>query len=216
MRLGLSGLRRRRGMRIIAFFATAAVAFLMCLAIYHLRPAFITYSKTYANNIANTVVNEAVNEVFSKSDYDSLTKTHENSPNSVKAIEADAAKINKLKSDINNSVQKNIEKRSTDTIYVPLGSALDFYFLAGLGPKIPVRIYPVSIVHTDFNEGFESVGINQVKHKLYLDVSIQMALAGVGFAQTETVKTSTLLIETIIVGDTPEYYGNGNISAAVK
>ncbi len=216
MRLGLSDSRRRRGRKIFIFLVPAAVVFLICLAIYRLRPAFITYSKTYANNIANAVVNEAVNEAFSKNEYESLAKIRENSQSGVKSIETDAAKINKLKSDINSSVQKNIEKRGADTVYVPLGSASDFYFLAGLGPKIPVRIYPVSVVHTDFNEGFESAGINQVKHRLYLDVSVQMALAGVGFAQTETVKTSTLLIETIIVGDTPEYYGSGNISAAVE
>ena len=99
---------------------------------------------------------------------------------------------------------------------MPLGSAANFYFLAGLGPEIPVRIYPVSIVNTDLREEFDSAGINQVYHRLYLDVSIKMSLIGVAFVHNETVNTSALLSETVIVGDIPQYYGNGNISAAIK
>ena len=90
------------------------------------------------------------------------------------------------------------------------------YFLAGLGPKVPIRIYPVSIVNADFKESFDSVGINQVKHKLYLDVSMKMSFVGMMFAQADTVETSVLLNETIIVGDTPTYYGNGGMTASVE
>ena len=36
------------------------------------------------------------------------------------------------------------------------------------------------------------------------------------FAQADTVETSVLLNETIIVGDTPTYYGNGGMTASVE
>ena len=55
-----------------------------------------------------------------------------------------------------------------------------------------------------------------VYHRLYVDVSIKMSLIGVTFVHNETVNTSALLSETVIVGDIPQYYGNGNISAAIK
>ena len=98
-----------------------------------------------------------------------------------------------------------------------LGSCSNLYFLAGLSPKVPIRIYPVSIVNADFKESFDSVGINQVKTKLYLDVSMKMSFVrGMMFAQSDTVETSVLLNETIIVGDTPTYYGNGGMTASVE
>lgn len=216
MRLGLSRTRNRNLKGVGIFFTLFFLVFLIWLIFTKLQPSFIEYAKVYSNNIANEVVNSAVDDVFVKEEYQSLAKIMENSSENIKAIETDTAKINRLKSAIIQSMQKNIDLHKSDTVYVPLGSCSNLYFLAGLGPKVPIRIYPVSIVNADFKESFDSVGINQVKHKLYLDVSIKMSFVGMMFAQSDTVETSVLLNETIIVGDTPTYYGNGGMTASVE
>lgn len=216
MRLGLSRTRNRNLKGVGIFFTLFFLIFLIWLIFTKLQPSFIEYAKVYSNNIANEVVNSAVDDVFVKEEYQSLAKIMENSSENIKAIETDTAKVNRLKSAIIQSMQKNIDSHKSDTVYVPLGSCSNLYFLAGLGPKVPIRIYPVSIVNADFKESFDSVGINQVKHKLYLDVSMKMSFVGMMFAQSDTVETSVLLNETIIVGDTPTYYGNGGMTAAVE
>ena len=216
MRLGLSRTRNRSLKGVGIFFTLFFLIFLIWLIFTKLQPSFIEYAKVYSNNIANEVLNSAVDDVFVKEEYQSLAKIMENSSENIKAIETDTAKINRLKSAIIQSMQKNIDSHKSDTVYVPLGSCSNLYFLAGLGPKVPIRIYPVSIVNADFKESFDSVGINQVKHKLYLDVSMKMSFVGMMFAQSDTVETSVLLNETIIVGDTPTYYGNGGMTASVE
>jgi len=216
MRLGLSRTRNRSLKGVGIFFTLFFLIFLIWLIFTKLQPSFIEYAKVYSNNIANEVVNSAVDDVFVKEEYQSLAKIMENSSENIKAIETDTAKVNRLKSAIIQSMQKNIDSHKSDTVYVPLGSCSNLYFLAGLGPKVPIRIYPVSIVNADFKESFDSVGINQVKHKLYLDVSMKMSFVGMMFAQSNTVETSVLLNETIIVGDTPTYYGNGGMTASVE
>ena len=216
MRLGLSRTRNRSLKGVGIFFTLFFLIFLIWLIFTKLQPSFIEYAKVYSNNIANEVVNSAVDDVFVKEEYQSLAKIMENSSENIKAIETDTAKINRLKSALIQSMQKNIDSHKSDTVYVPLGSCSNLYFLAGLGPKVPIRIYPVSIVNADFKESFDSVGINQVKHKLYLDVSMKMSFVGMMFAQSDTVETSVLLNETIIVGDTPTYYGNVGMTASVE
>ena len=216
MRLGLSRTRNRSLKGVGIFFTLFFLIFLIWLIFTKLQPSFIEYAKVYSNNIANEVVNSAVDDVFVKEEYQSLAKIMENSSENIKAIETDTAKINRLKSAIIQSMQKNIDSHKSDTVYVPLGSCSNLYFLAGLGPKVPIRIYPVSIVNADFKESFDSVGINQVKHKFYLDVSMKMSFVGMMFAQSDTVETSVLLNETIIVGDTPTYYGNVGMTASVE
>lgn len=216
MRLGLSRTRNRSLKGVGIFFTLFFLIFIIWLVFTKLQPSFIEYAKVYSNNIANEVVNSAVDDVFVKEEYQSLAQVMENSSENIKAIETDTAKINRLKSAIIQSMQKNIDSHKSDTVYVPLGSCSNLYFLAGLGPKVPIRIYPVSIVNADFKESFDSVGINQVKHKLYLDVSMKMSFVGMMFAQSDTVETSVLLNETIIVGDTPTYYGNGGMTASVE
>ena len=216
MRLGLSRTRNRNLKGVGIFFTLFFLIFLIWLVFTKLQPSFIEYAKVYSNNIANEIVNGAVDDVFVKEEYQSLAQIMENSSENIKAIETDTAKINRLKSAIIQSMQKNIDLHKSDTVYVPLGSCSNLYFLAGLGPKVPIRIYPVSIVNADFKESFDSVGINHVKHKLYLDVSMKISFVGMMFAQADTVETSVLLNETIIVGDTPTYYGNGGMTASVE
>ena len=216
MRLGLSRTRNRSLKGVGIFFTLFFLIFLIWLIFTKLQPSFIEYAKVYSNNIANEVVNSAVDDVFVKEEYQSLAKIMENSSENINAIETDTAKINRLKSAIIQSMQKNIDSHKSDTVYVPLGSCSNLYFLAGLGPKVPIRIYRGIIVNADFKESFDSVGINQVKHKLYLDVSMKMSFVGMMFAQSDTVETSVLLNETIIVGDTPTYYGNGGMTASVE
>lgn len=208
--------KKQKFKRCRNIFYTVFLIFLIWLIFTKLQPSFIEYAKVYSNNIANEVVNSAVDDVFVKEEYQSLAKIMENSSENIKAIETDTAKINRLKSAIIQSMQKNIDSHKSDTVYVPLGSCSNLYFLAGLDPNVPIRIYPVNIVNADFKESFDSVGINQVKHKLYLDVSMKMSFVGMMFAQSDTVETSVLLNETIIVGDTPTYYGNGGMTASVE
>lgn len=216
MRLGLSRTRNRNLKGVGIFFTLFFLILLIWLVFAKLQPSFIEYAKVYSNNIANEVVNSAIDDVFVKEEYQSLAKIMENSSENIKAIETDTSKVNRLKSALIQSMQKNINLHKSDTVYVPLGSCSNLYFLAGLGPKVPIRIYPVSIVNADFKESFDSVGINQVKHKLYLDVSMKMSFVGMMFAQADTVETSVLLNETIIVGDTPTYYGSGGMTASVE
>jgi sporulation protein YunB len=206
MRLGLSCSARKAKRRTVIVSVPIIVLFFICAVIYKMQPAFFEYAKFYANNIANSVVDESVKEVFSDAEYRDFVKTEQSGTDSVKTLETDTAKVNELRADISRSIQQSIENRQSYVVRIPLGSVTGFYFLAGMGPKIPVRIYPVSIVNTEFKENFESVGINQSRHSLYLDISIQMSFAGFAYSQTETVNTSALLCETVIMGDTPRYY----------
>lgn len=214
MRLGLSRSRRHYGCKIIIYVCILALLAMFYFCVCRLKPAFIECATSYANNMVNSVVNQSVTEVFSDDEYKEFSdiKTGE----AIQTIETDTAKINRLKARLNESIQKNAENCQPETVYVPLGSATHFYFLAGLGPKLPVKIYPVSIVKTDIEEKLSSAGINQVNHRLYLNVSIDVSFAGLAFVETEAIETKVLLTETMIVGDTPEYYGSGNVSAALK
>lgn len=213
MRLGLTRSTGHLKRIIVLFVLAVLIAFAFYTAFYNMRPAFMDYARTYANNTANTVLNEAVKTAYQGNDYENFSVIKDNG--GITAVETDTVRVNRLKADITQSIQDDIAARQSDIIYIPIGSVTSFYFLAGLGPKIPIRICPVGIVNTDFREEFDSAGINQVKHRLYLDVEIQVSFIGLTFAENETIKTSALITETVIVGETPTYYGSGNVAASM-
>ena len=216
MRLGMGHRRAKRSAMTVIFFILLILSVLFFAVLIRLQPAFLDYAASYANNMANTIVNESVNKVFSDELYANLNGVSENSENGIKTISTDAVKINKLKSELNREIQNNIKSFQSETINMPLGSATNLYFLAGMGPQIPIRIYPMSMVNIDFREEFDSAGINQVYHRLYLDVSLEMSFVGLTFSENENITTSALLSETVIVGDTPEYYGGSGIGALME
>ncbi len=216
MRLGLCRRGTGKGGMIIVFFILLAISVAFFAVLAALKPTFVSYADTYADNIANRIVNDAVNEVFSNEDYSSLSENIGSDENGLKTVSTDTTKINKLKARLNDVIQNDIENFQSETIGIPLGSASGIYFFADLGPKIPIRISPISMVNTDFRDEFDSAGINQVNHRIYLDVSLEMSFVGLTFSQNKNVSTSALLSETVIVGDVPQYYGGAGVGALVE
>lgn len=203
MRIGLSGNRRLGRIKLILFCALLFLGIVL-LALLRLGPVFFDYAEKYADIYANELVNEAVQSVYANGNYSNLSEI---TNGDVKTVETDTAKINRLKSELNQTLYDKFNDRQT--VYVPVGSITGFYFLAGGGPKIPVKICPVSVINTDLRDEVSSAGINQIYHKIYIDVTIEMSYVGLMMTDTKTVKTTTLVSETIIVGDTPQYYGSG-------
>lgn len=210
MRLGTSRASRRGTKRSkpgIILFALLIFIGVMILILIRLQPIVIDYAEKYASSVADSIINRAIQEVYADGDY---SCTIEISGNNIKTLETDAAKINRLKANINQALHDAVNE--CETVYIPLGSALNWYFLAGAGPKIPIKICPVSVINMDLRDDFSSAGINQVYHKIYLDVELEISYIGLMSSRSQTVHTTALVSETIIVGDTPDYYGLGEVA----
>ena len=215
MRLGMK--KRRSGFTIVIIAAVIVIFLLLSLTsaiAKRLQPAFVSQAHSYANTMVTDVIEKAVNDVLTNGDYSETAKVQENS--TVTSFEADTVKINKLKSELTVKIQKDIVAQCSTKIYIPIGSASGLYLLSGWGPKIPVSIYPAAIVNTNYKENFESVGINQVRHTVAINVDVQMGYAGYMLNETETINTDVPVLESIIVGNVPNYYGTGQMSIAAE
>jgi len=58
-----------------------------------------------------------------------------------------------------------------------------------------------------FSNEFLTAGINQTKHQIMLEISIQVNILVPGHATQETISTQMLVAETVIVGDVPNTFG---------
>lgn len=215
MRLGMR--KRHNG---FAYIVIAFVAFIFLLLFItsviaeRMQPAFVSQAHSYANTMVTDVIEKAVDDVLTNGDYSETARVQENS--TVTSFEADTVKINKLKSELTVKIQKDIAAQCSAKIYIPIGSASGLYLLSGWGPKIPVSIYPAAIVNTNYKEDFQSAGINQVRHTVSINVDVQMRYAGYMLNETETINTDVPVLESIIVGSVPKYYGTGQMSIAAE
>jgi sporulation protein YunB len=219
MRLGLSRRysyfppRRRRQFHFGVLLCLVMVFFIVgCMLFFtRIRPAFYAQAQSYANNLATDVINDSVNRVFSSENisYQDIVTIMEKE-GEISAVEANVSKMNQLKSEITKEIQTSMESGRLGTIQIPFGSVLESELFSGMGPMISVKLAPASTTQIDFTDTFQSAGINQVRHQVFLDITLSVKLAAATMDQSETVHTTVPVAETVIVGKVPNYYGATN------
>ena len=138
--------------------------------------------------------------------YDDLVTLTRNERGEIISVSANALKINQIARDTASISQANLKELSLNGIPVPLGALSGFEALAGVGPNVNFKIIPVSSVSCDFTSEFKSVGINQIKHSIYLITIADISIVMPPRTQNLKVETEILVGEFIIVGSIPEVY----------
>ncbi len=200
-------LRRRYKwlLAIGAFLAAVAVLF-FCFQ-RNVRRVLVSISEATMRASTTVAVNDAV--YYTLSDelrYEDLVSVERDTQGNIVAVTANALKINKIARDTASISQSNLKNLSLNGIPIPLGALTGIEAFAGLGPQIPFRIIPVSSVSCDFSSVFESVGINQTKHSIYLNVIADISIVMPSRTENFAVLTEILVGEFVIVGNVPDTY----------
>ena len=196
MRMGLS---RRRFNKLYIFVPVMMV--FIYIILLRLQPTFLSLAHQAAKNMINSCVNEVIAKEFENYSINSFYIEKGNT------FISDVTSINTVKANIISKLQK--ELGDSDIVKIPIGSASGLYLLNGLGFKIPVRITPSNIITADFENTFDSAGINFVRHTIYIRVSVDVNYRGFIMNETETIVTRIPVIENITSGEVPQYYGAG-------
>ncbi|MBQ8322467.1 MAG: sporulation protein YunB [Clostridia bacterium] len=206
--------KRRRKRRFWFLLISFAIAALLLFIYFQRNVTRVLISISEATMRASTTV--AVNDAvyYTLSDEmryeDLVTITRDNDGNIV-AVAANPLKINKIARDTASISQSNLKNLSLNGIPVPLGALTGIEAFAGLGPSIHFRIIPVSSVSCDFSSTFESVGINQTKHSIYLNIIADISIVMPSRTENFAVLTEILVGEWVIVGDIPDAYLQSDI-----
>ena len=119
--------------------------------------------------------------------------------------------MNRLAQKAGEAALLRLSGMTSERVMVPLGAALGMTLFAGSGPGIPVSIVPIGSINTDFATEFEACGINQTRHKVYLQVSASIRIVIPTGAKTTQVSANMLVAESIIVGGVPDGFVGYNL-----
>ncbi|WP_283607600.1 sporulation protein YunB [Faecalispora anaeroviscerum] len=175
-----------------------------------LVPAVESLTVNAARQSAVTAINESVLEELNadKITYDDLISLQRDSDGKVQTITTNMVKTNQIKAKITDTVQKNLHMGNINTS-VPLGTLLGSRLLHGRGPNVPLVVTLKGNVESDFKTSFESAGINQTRHQIYLELHTEIYSFIPGLHTATDVTTSVLVAETVIVGEVPQMYLGG-------
>lgn len=207
--------RRGRGKRrlLTALFFIALTALLIFIYFQrNVTRVLISISEATMRASTTVAVNDAVYYTLSdEMRYEDLVTIERDSTGNIVAVAANPLKINKIARDTASISQSNLKNLSLNGIPVPLGALTGIEAFAGLGPSIHFRIIPVSSVSCGFSSTFESVGINQTKHSIYLNVIADISIVMPSRTENFAVTTDVLVGESVIVGNIPDAYLQSDI-----
>lgn len=190
--------------KIMCIFIVLLIGVLLTDA--KLRPAVYDLAAVEACAVSAERVNSAVEKILSRNApaYSELVSINYNDSNAITGITTDIVKMNLFKSRVTNAIDSEFTANSKAEIPVSLGTASGIVLFSGFGPHIDISVGFSSSTKTDFENVFESAGINQTQHSVMLNVETTVVLSLAGRRIPETVKTSFCVAQTVIVGSVPD------------
>lgn len=195
----------------------ALLVFLILTLVYYFAvvcPAVVALSQEKIRSIATQTISEVVGEVLTNGNYtyDDLVEVTYSSENKISQISTNSTQVNLLVREVTAKVQERFDQLDSAQVVVNLGSFTGIPFLFGYGPEITLNLVPIGTVQTNFETKFLSAGINQTLHSLYFDVNAILGLILPGSTQNFDTNLQVLICESVIVGEIPSIYLQGQIS----
>ena len=187
------------------------VAVLSLISLYFrmsLTPVAERLIATQVDNQASDAINLAIGEQVAMGDiaYDRMVSIEKNGDGTVAAVRTNIVEINRLKSEILQRVDSKLNMLSTEELRVPFGSVFLPELFSGEGPSMFIRVLAVRTSDAVFRNSFQSAGINQTLHQIFIDIHVNITILTWSGVQEIAVDSAVLAAETVIVGTVPTTY----------
>lgn len=210
--------RQIRILRIVKLLLALCIVVLFFVFVsIKLRPMI----QSVTGNIAKQMMAEAIhsvvlNELESKHyGYDDFVNIERAEDGTIQTISLNMVQANTLKSNISLTIQQELGDSQQQT-GVPIGTLLGSDLLRGHGLRIPLKISVLGNTAVDLKSTFDSAGINQTRHQIYLEITVTVYSYLSGVSSTSEVTTTVPVAETVIVGEVPQMYANLNPNSGAE
>lgn len=175
---------------------------------YLIEPTLMALCKVRAESIGITISNDVVQDVMRDVGYLDLIILDRDDNGKILALRANVIEMNRLSSEISTRIQDLNDRLDETYVKIPIGNFTGNSLLAGRGPTIKVRIIPAGTVSIEFKTEFISSGINQTRHRVYLEIKNKMSIVAPFTSERVEVVNEVNIAETVLIGDVPQTFYN--------
>lgn len=163
-----------------------------------------------AKTISNRIINQSVLKVLKKLDYNyyDLAKINYSENGEVKAISTNSYNINRVKTKSMLEIQRKLDKEKYYNFNLPIGAFTQLTMLNNSGPDVIINFKLTGSVNCKIKNKFESAGINQTIHRIYLVVVAKIIVMSPTYTNEKVYKTNYEVAQTVIIGNIPSTYAN--------
>ncbi len=199
--------------KFLAFFITVCIVLLLS---YYYKSVICVNLHTLNTSYAKKCCTQSVNKVVlytlnDKVKYEDLVLVEKNDVGDIILISANTYKINYLAREITEDASLILENELSKGVPIPIMAFSGIEPLSGYGNKLNIKVVNVSNVTCGFSSQFNSMGINQTMHSIYVDITCTVDVNLPFDGKTIEYTNSVLISETVLVGKVPETLLNGKI-----
>ncbi|MBO7214941.1 MAG: sporulation protein YunB [Clostridia bacterium] len=209
-------IKKRRKKGIFILFLALFIAIFTALYSFS-NKMLIGIGEASYQGVLSTASYYAIEKSLTKNfNYDKLYTVHKNNDNEISMITADAYKFNSLTTTLANHVGEYLTNYINSGVDVPLGVFTGIKLLQGFGKPIKMKLIAINSVKCDVVSKFESAGVNQTRHTLYLNVTPDISVVTRVSTKNVSDKITVMLYDNLIIGKVPEVYLSGTVFSAQK
>lgn len=169
----------------------------------------VEWARLRATNMATEAINRAVEDVRVEYSRAGEIVRFVNNPGSGQPfIRYDMGAVNQMIANAVARIMEAFRAKEPQEFSVPLGELSGMRIFAAWGPPLPVRILTTGSVVAVPKVDFRAAGINQVVHRMYLDVTVRMIIFAPLIEEEIVVAQPVILTEEIFPGSVPSTYVN--------
>lgn len=205
---------KKRKKKLPSFLIFAGIfIYFFCSVTNYCSSVIVSTCYAKVQSATMSAVNNAVIEVMSQSvSYSDLMMVEKDSNGDIAMFETNSVLVNRLARETAKKTQENLQKNNVIYVSMPIGQLTGIAFFSNLGPDFNVKVTPFESVNCTFMSEFEEAGINQTRHKIFLNVVADMRVILPGVDKTITTCAEVLVCESLLVGKVPQIYlSNGKI-----
>ncbi len=210
--------RLRRGLPswVLTWLVAAGV---MCAAVRltesALRPVLAAAARYQVRSQVTAAVEQwAARDLQERGvDYSDFVTITRNEAGEITALSADMARLNLLRAELSAHLLERLEDSQLE-LTIPVGSLLPLEPTWARGPELHLRALALGTASAEFESEFTSAGINQTRHRLWLELSVPVTVLLPGGGEELTVDSRLCVAETVIVGQVPQtWFQTGGLPA---
>jgi len=174
-----------------------------------IKPNLAAITEVKVKAMITQIVNDSVHQQFvSDAQVKDLLTIKTDQEGNITYVESNTTAMNKLSTELTQAVQNQYKWDTAVVLDVPVGSIVGSQILSQIGPNIHLKVLPIGMSRVNFKTEFESMGINQTKYKVYLEMDSQARILAPFNINNINVQNTILVAEAIIVGEVPGSYIN--------
>lgn len=201
--------RRKHPGRLLAFALVASLLFMLFSSYRYFRELSASIGMSDASDLVIDAINTAVLDIMEEENYSykDFVMLNTAANGEITAMTTNTILINRLAAEILQQVSIDADCGSLN-VSVPIGNLTGSSLLLGKGPHIEIEVIVLTSSYATVENRFTDCGINQTKHQLFLDMTLDIDILIPLQTLSTRVTQEILIAETIIVGEVPQMFVN--------